>query len=183
MSNTKIRIVVVGLVVILALAQFLFDPISSIRQSLTIASVRSQFSDAQSKWSAAGFEDYSFEIHGRSQNICIVDAQIKVEDNAVTKVLPLNSTFLLAPEQWADPDWGNEVFICDYNHFTIPRMFEMFEKTLQNSPTSILEAEFDPQYGFITRFKDGIFNSNGWFSAKATSVYNEFQVSNFKLEK
>ncbi|MEY2818194.1 MAG: hypothetical protein RL275_1657, partial [Chloroflexota bacterium] len=47
----------------------------------------------------------------------------------------------------------------------------------------ILEAEFDPQYGFITRFKDGIFNSNGWFSAKATSVYNEFQVSNFKLEK
>ena len=183
MSDLKIRIAVAVLVIVLALVQFLFDPISSIQHSLDIANIRNGFDTAQSMWVSASVEDYSFEIHGRSQSICAVDAQVKVEDNAVKEVRHLTSASSLPPEQWADPDWGNEVFLCDYNHFTVPQMFSMLAKTLQNSPFAVLKAEFDPQYGFITRFEDGLFASSGRLSMRTKSVYNEFQISNFKLEQ
>lgn len=164
----------------LAIAQILFDPISSIRHSLDIANAHNRFDTAQSKWVAVSIEDYGFEIRSRSQSICAVNALIEVRSNVVVKAQPLNAAYPLPPEKWADPDWGNEVFLCDYNHFTVPQMFAMLAKTLQNSPFAILEAEFDPRYGFITHFQDGIFSNNGWLNMRARKIYNEFRVINFK---
>ena len=167
----------------MALVEAMFDPIAPVRQSLNIAKVRSQLDIAKANWAAVGVDDYSFDIHGRSQSICEVDAHIQVEDNVVMEVRDLSSASLLPPKQWADPDWGNEVFLCDYNHFTVPQMFDMLGKTLKNSPFAVLEAEFNPQYGFMTRFEDGIFASHGWLNLRDQNVYNKFQISNFKIEQ
>ena len=171
---------IAGLFTALILTQFLYDPLSLVRRSLNAAEIRDQFSDARAKWDAAALTDYSFELHGASQNICAVDAVIEVRNNRVVEVMPSNMSTLLPAGAWADPDWGNEVFLCDYNHFTIPRMFVMVEKTLQNSPSAILEAEFDPLYGFITHFKDGLSARSGWLNPITQSVYNEFQIINFQ---
>lgn len=180
MLHKKYSAACIGGLLVLAVAQILFDPISSIRHSLDIANVRNRFGTAQSKWVAANIEDYSFEIHGRSQGICAVNALIEVRDNVVVRAQPLNAASPLPPEKWADPDWGNEVFLCDYSHFTVSQMFAMLAKTLQNSPFAILEAEFDPRYGFIAHFQNGMFFSDGWLNMRATTIYNEFRVINFE---
>lgn len=180
MSTSKIRLAVIVILILLALVQFLYDPISSVGHSLEISHIRDQFPVARAQWDTAAIQDYRFEIRGRSQSICDVDAMIEVRSNIVTEVVLLQSASPLPPENWADPDWGNEVFLCDYNHFTIPRIFDMVGKTLQNEPSSILEIEFDPQHGFVTGFRDGIFVARGWLSPKIGDVYNEFQIRNFQ---
>ncbi|GAB4399159.1 MAG: hypothetical protein OHK003_22930 [Anaerolineales bacterium] len=176
----KVRIVAIIGIFALLLAQLMYDPISAAKHSLTVERVRVQFSEANEKWNAAVIEDYSFEIQGSSQNICAVDAVIEVRNNIVTEVRPFDSASPLPPEKWADPDWGNEVFLCDYSHFTIPRIFDMIEQIIRNSPSSILSVKFDPQHGFVTSFKDGIFTSNGWLSPKFNGIHNEFQIANFQ---
>ncbi|MBI3170181.1 MAG: hypothetical protein HYZ22_16985 [Chloroflexi bacterium] len=179
-SKTQLAIIAVAIVLLFALVQFLYDPISSVEHLLEVSHIHDQFPVARSQWDAAAIQDYSFEIRGSSQSICAVDALVEVQNNIVTEVTPLQNTFSLPPEKWADPDWGNEVFLCDYNHFTIPRIFDMVEKTLQNAPTSILEIEFDLRYGFVTDFRDGIFLGHGWLDPKIGAVYNEFQIRNFR---
>lgn len=135
---------------------------------------------ARAQWDSAAIQDYSFEIQGSSQSICVVDAMIEVRNNIVTEVMPLGTASPLPSEKWADPDWGNEVFLCDYNHFTIPRIFDMVGKTLQNTPSSILDITFDPHYGFIVDFRDGLFGGHGWLGPQISNVYNEFQIRDFQ---
>jgi len=180
MLKNKMLIAFTGSILVLALLQLLFDPLSPSLHSLKAANTRARFAEAKVQWDAANIKDYAFEIRGSSQNICAVDAVIEVRGNVVTQVQPLNAAPPLPPEKWADPDWGNEIFLCDYNHFTVPQMLVMVGKTLQNSPFAILEAEFDPRYGFITNFKDGVLGNNGWLHPIARTIYNEFQVVNFQ---
>lgn len=180
MTGSKIRLAAIAIVILLALFQSLYDPISSVRHSLEVAGIKGRFFNAQAQWNAAAIQDYSFEIQGSSQSLCVVNAVIEVRNNIVTEVKPLGGSSPLSPEKWADPDWGNEVFLCDYNHFTIPRIFDMVTQTLQNAPFSILEAKFDPQYGFVTDFRDGIFIGKGWLNPKISDVYDEFQIRNFQ---
>jgi hypothetical protein len=180
MSASKKRLAASAIVILLALVQFLYDPISSVGHSLAVSRVRDRFPGARAQWEAAAIYDYSFEIHGASQSICAVGAVIEVRNDRVVEVKPSNMSAPLPVGAWADPDWGNEVFLCDYNHFTIPRIFNMVGKTLQNAPSSILEIKFDSQYGFVADFKDGIFVGHGWLSPKIGDVYNEFQIRNFK---
>ncbi|MBV6393215.1 MAG: hypothetical protein KPEEDBHJ_02452 [Anaerolineales bacterium] len=59
-------------------------------------------------------------------------------------------------------------------------MFAMLETILQDSPLSILNIKFDSQYGFISKFEDGLFANNGWLSFRNMKVYNKFHVTNFQ---
>ena len=179
----KTRIIVGAVFIGLILMQFLYDPLGFLEQKLNVGNIQAQLAKAQTQWDSAMIEDYSFEIYGASQSICKVNAWIEVHDEAVVKVKPLHMNSALPPDAWADPDWGNEIFLCDYNHFTVSQMLAMLGKTLENSPFAILDAEFDPQYGFVTQFEDGIPARHGWLNLQNKSVYNEFQVSNFKIEQ
>ena len=179
----KTRIIVGVVSIGLILMHFLYDPLTFLEHNINIGNIQTQLVKAQAQWDSAMIQNYTFEIHVTSQSICKVNASIEVQDGAVIKVQPLHVNSALPPDAWADPDWGNEVFLCDYNHFTVPQMFAMLGKTLENSPFAILDAEFDPQYGFITQFADGISASRGWLNLQRQSIYNEFQVSNFKIEQ
>ena len=178
----KTRIIVGVIFIALILAHFLYDPLSFLQHTVEVRNIQSRFVKAHLQWDSAIIQHYSFEIRGSSQDICMVNALIEVQDNKVILVQPLGTSSPLSPQKWADPDWGNEVFLCDYNHFTIPKIFAMLEKTLGNSPFAILETEFDSLYGFITQFEDGISTSHGWLNFRDKNVYNEFQISNFKIE-
>lgn len=176
----RILIALGSFLVVLILVQISYDPLSVVQHSVKASSLKNQLAKARVQWDSEKVRHYSFTMRAKSQSICVIDALIEVQDDAVVKVHPLNAVLPLPPEKWADPDWGNEIFLCDYNHFTIPRMFEMLEKTLRNSPLAILATEFDPQYGFITHFEDGIFPNNGWFDRRAKDIYNEFRIINFE---
>lgn len=176
-----IFILLVGLVI-----QVLYDPISSARHSLMVSNVRTELSQARAKWDAAGITDYTFEVQGDARSICQPSAMIEVRSNSVVKVEAKDFASdnspaqLLPPEQWADPDWGEEVFLCSYYHFTMPQIFDLIDETLRNFPSSIMQADFDPEYGFVSDFSYGIYVGYGLLRPKLDNCCYEFHIRNFQ---
>lgn len=182
MTASKTRLIIAsGIVVLLILTQVLYDPISSAKHVLTISSVRSQLPQAQAKWNASEISSYTFEIIGDGRSICQPSTQIEVQDDKVVKVETLDATpQILPPDQWADPDWENEVFLCNYRNFTMSKIFELVELTLQNFPSSILHADFDSEYGFVTSFEYGIYVGHGLARPQISNCCNVFRIQKFQ---
>ena len=184
MKKSKWYLIVVILAVVLI--QILFDPISSIRHSLLVSSVRTELPQARAKWESLGVTDYTFEIQGDARSICQVSVVIDVRNNSVVKVEAKDtlvddaSAQILPPEKWADPDWGEEVFLCSYYHFTMPQIFDLVEVTLRNYPSSIIDAEFDPEYGFVTRFEYGLYIGKGLLRPKVSDCCNRLEIKDFQ---
>ncbi|MBI5822756.1 MAG: hypothetical protein HZB18_01920 [Chloroflexi bacterium] len=188
MAYSKPRIAKITAILLLLgiLIQILYDPISSARHSLEISSVRNQLPQARTKWEGFGISDYTFEIIGDARSICQPSARIEVQNDAVAKVEMMDFTSegttpqLLSPDRWADPDWGNEIFLCNYNQFTMTSIFELIEQTLQNFPSSIIQTDFDPEYGFVTYFRYGIYTGHGWLRPQVSDCCNVFRIQNFQ---
>ena len=174
-------ILLVGVII-----QVLFDPISSVRHLLLVSQVRTELPQMRAKWESLGIDDYTFEIQGIAPLICQPFAIVEVRDGAVVKVE--TKDFLLAdspaqnlpPEKWADPDWGEENFLCSYYHFTMPQIFDLVEVTLQNYPSSIMQAEFDLGYGFVSDFNYGLYVGRGLLRPKVSECCNNFSIRNFQ---
>jgi hypothetical protein len=176
MTSSKIRLITAsGIAILIILTQVLYDPISSAKHVLTISSVRSQLPQAQAKWEKLEITNYTFEIIGDARSICQPSARIEVKN----ELLNSNSQ-ILPPDQWADPDWGHEVFLCNYNHFTMPQIFKLVEQTLQNFPSSILQADFDSEYGYVTSFEYGIYVGYGLARPQINHCCNVFRIQNFQ---
>ena len=182
MTASKTRLITMsGIVLLLILTQVLYDPISSIKHTLIVSSIRKQLPQAQAAWESTGITDYTFEIIGDGRSICKPSARIEVQNNLVVKVEILEPTQqLLPPEQWADPDWENEVFLCNYNNFTMTKIFGLLEQTLHDYPSSILRADFDPEYGFVNSFEYGIYVGYGLARPQIGNCCNIFKIQNFQ---
>ena len=175
---------VIFVLIVGVLFQVGYDPISSARHHLRIASVRAELPQARAKWDGAGITDYMFEIQGNARSICQPSAVIEVRDNAVVKVETKgddDDARILPPESWSDPDWGEEVFLCSYFHFTMPQFFDLVEQTLQSYPASIMQAEFDDEHGFVSDFSFGIYVGYGLLRPWISNCCNEFQIRNFQV--
>jgi hypothetical protein len=189
-SKTFIIIIIIIIVVVMLVGlviQVLYDPISSVRHSVMVSNVRAELPQARAKWDAAGITDYTFEIQGIAPLICQPAAMIEVSNNSVVKVEAKNPLLndspaqILPPEKWADPDWGEEVFLCSYYHFTMQKIFDLVEVTLQNYPASIMQAEFDPEYGFVTKFEYGLYVGNGLLRPKVSECCRRLEIKNFQV--
>ena len=182
MTSSKIRFITAsGIVILLILVQVLYDPISSVKHTLAVSSIRDHLSQARVTWESAGITNYTFEIIGDARSICQPSARIEVENDIVVNVELLNTNSqVLPPDQWADPDWGHEVFLCNYNHFTMPQIFELVEQTLQNFPSSILQADFDSEYGYVTSFEYGIYVGYGLARPQISHCCNVFRIQKFQ---
>ena len=177
---------VVGIIALLIGVQILYDPISSTKHALKVSRVRMELPNTRAKWNALGITDYSFEIIGDARSICKPSAIVEVRSGEVVKVetkdFASNSPVqLLPPDKWADPDWGEEVFLCSYFHFTMPQFFDLVDETLRNYPSSIMQVEFDPQFGFVSHFKFGIYVGYGLARPRLSNCCNEFEIRNFEV--
>jgi len=189
MKSSKFRVIgIISIIILLfgILIQILYDPISSARHALLVSSVRTELPDARAKWDATGITDYTFEIVGDGRSICQPSAIVEVRGGEVVKVetkdFASNSPAQLLPlDKWADPDWGEEVFLCSYFHFTMPQFFDLVDETLQNYPSSIMQAEFNPQYGFVSHFNFGIYVGYGLARPKLSNCCNVFEIRNFQM--
>jgi len=184
MTTSKTRLIIAsGIVILLILFQVLYDPISSLKHTLVVSSIRSQLPQSQAKWNEFKISDYTFEIIGNGRSICQPSARIEVQDDKVIKVEMLGSpSTILPPEQWSDPDWENEVFLCNYRNFTMTKIFELVELTLQNFPASILQADFDAKYGYVTTFEYGIYVGHGLARPQLSNCCNVFKIQNFQVK-
>ena len=182
MKSSKLRRVgLVGSIVLCIgiLLQVLYDPISSVRHSLKVASVRAELPQAREKWNSLHITDYKFQIQGDGRSICMPYANIEVHGDKVVKVETINPIGILSPDYWADPAWGDEVFLCSYLHYTMPQIFDLVAITLRNFPSSITQAEFDLQYGFVSRFRFGIYVGDGLLRPRIDNCCNEFKITEF----
>jgi hypothetical protein len=185
------RIIRVTIIILLVgiLVQVLYDPISSARHSLRIISVRNQFPRERAKWESFGITDYRFEIQGNGRSICKPSAIVEVRNELVVRVETQDfsssdsTTQFLSPDQWADPGWGDEVFLCNYNHFTMARIFDLLDSTLQDFPSAIMQAKFDPKYGFLSDFSFGIYIGYGLLRPQISDCCNMFSIRNFQRLK
>lgn len=180
--SKKYAILVAGFLFVMVLAQVLYDPISSIQHSLLLHKVRREYPQARGKWDALKITDYTFEIHGNTPSICQPSAIIKVEHDTVVEVKTIHNNLAstLSPDRWADSGWGDEVFLCNYAHFTMPRIFDLLERSLQNQPFTVIRAEFDPQYGFITNLRYGLYVDEGLLLPQIGDCCSDLWVEKFQ---
>jgi hypothetical protein len=170
-----------GVILLIAIiVQVLYDPVASVKHTLKVASVRAELPQKRAQWDASAIKNYTFEIQGDGRSICKPYADIEVREGIVAKVETKDPVGILSPEYWADPSWGEEVFLCSYSHYTMPQIFDLVAITLRNFPSSIMQAEFDPQYGFVSRFKFGIYVGYGLARPRLNDCYNEFQITKFQ---
>lgn len=168
------------------LIQVLYDPYSSAKHSLEVSNVLKEFPQARAKWETLGITNYTFEIQGNTPDICQPSAIIEVKNNEVVKVetkdfASANSPAqILSPYQWADPDWGDEVFLCNYYHFNMTRIFDLLEEFTRSDPSTILQVNFDPNYGFITDFKYGLYLGHGLLNPHISNCCSNFSIKNFQ---
>jgi len=188
MKYPKLRLPFYARILFLAVLtiQILFDPVSSARHFLMISSVRSKLPQAHATWDSLGIADYTFEIQGSSPPICQPSAVVEVRDGVVVKVELKNSLSgdlqgqLLPPEKWADPDWKDEDFLCSYYHFTMPQIFDFLENTIEKHPSTVMDANFDSLYGFVSRFEYGIYVGYGLLRPRISECCNYFVIKNFQ---
>ena len=173
---------IAGIVLVFGIViQILYDPISSAKHSLNIINVRNQFPQARAKWEALGITNYTFEIQGNDRSICQPDAMIEVKNEIVVRVETKDSPGqILSPDQWADEGWGDEVFLCNYGHFTMTQIFDLLDRVLQDYPSSIMQADFDPKYGFLTDFNYGIYVGYGLLKPQINDCCNVLTIKNFQ---
>jgi hypothetical protein len=168
------------------LIQVLYDPISSAKHSLEVSGVRTELPQARAKWEAFGITDYRFDIQGNARSICQPSAIIEVKNDVIVKVETRDFSSknsraqLLPPEKWADPGWGDEVFLCNYARFTMTQIFDLLDNTLQNYPSSVMRAEFDPEYGFLADFSYGIHVGYGLLKPQVGDCCNILSIKNFQ---
>ncbi|MEW6401623.1 MAG: DUF6174 domain-containing protein [Chloroflexota bacterium] len=173
----------VGILLLIGiLIQVLFDPISSAKHAWELSRVRAEYPQSRAKWDAHRITNYRLEVNAFEPFVCQPHAVIEVRDENVVKVEVVSGAGLqlLPPYEWADPDWGNEVFLCDYANFTMTQIFDLVDRALHNDPSIILQADFDPEYGFITSYRYGLFVGKGLLSPRVSECCGGFSISSFE---
>jgi hypothetical protein len=182
MNFSKIRIpMLMGVILLIAIIiQVLYDPVASVKHMLMVSNVRAELPQARAQWDALEITNYTFEIQGDGRSICKPYATIEVREGVVVKVETKDPVGILSPEYWADPSWGEEVFLCSYFHYTMPQIYDLVAQTLRNFPSSIMDADFDPRYGFVARFRFGIYVGYGMLRPEIGQCCNDFRITNFQ---
>jgi len=166
--------------IILLVIQVLFDPLSPILSFSQ--SVKSKFllPLARQKWESQGVIHYSFDVYANTQ-ICFLGANIEVDDGFVVHAGPIKQ-----PDSWdmiqgvrQNPGWPPDMwFLCDYQKYTVPNLFDYLEKKGLITGTSI---SFDNKYGFISRFRLDWSSGYGLLGPKISSCCYGFRIWNFQV--
>jgi hypothetical protein len=63
----------------------------------------------------------------------------------------------------------------------MPQVFDFLGELLEMSPASILQADFDPSYGFVSYFEFGSFVPKGLLSPRIGDCCSWFSIENFQV--
>jgi len=183
--HAKKRIAKVVLIVILAgfVFQILFDPLSSFIHLGESLQARVFISHARQKWESHEITHYRFDIRGYAPLVCLFGGNIEVQDGKVVHKGPRSDT---GTEQNPFLDAGfsnleNLPPICNYKNYTVPLLFDELERWLHDSPSSITQISFDPEYGFISSFGFGDCGGRGLLNSIISDCAGGFTIENFQV--
>jgi len=176
--HAKKNFVIAALVFILAgfVIQILFDPLSSLLGLGENLQARIGLPAARKKWESQKVTHYKFDIQGYVPLVCMFGGNIEVKDGAVVHTGP-RSDVRLTPGLTGigDPP------ICNYKIYTVPLLFDELERWLRESPFSVSEISFDPEYGFISKFGFGNCGGRGLLNPIVSDCAGGFTIENFQV--
>jgi len=178
----KKRIIKWAVIVVISMlaVQILFDPLSSLLAVGERMQARLYLPAAREKWEAQDIRHYRFDIQGYFPLVCMFGGGIAVKDGVV---IPGPRSDAGDPGTFLSPGLSSleEPALCDYRNYTVPLLFDEIERWLQDSPTSITQIDFDPQYGFIASFKFGNPGGQGLLSPIIFDCCGGFTIENFQV--
>ena len=130
---------------------------------------------ARKKWESQKVTHYKFDIQGYVPLVCMFGGNIEVKDGTVVHTGP-RSDGRLTPGLVATEDPP----ICNYKIYTVPLLFDELERWLHESPFSISDISFDPEYGFISRFGFGNCGGRGLLNPIVSDCAGDFTIENFQ---
>ena len=167
-------------ILLIVLFQVLFDPLSSVQHLGERLQARFYLSTAREKWEAQGIRHYRFDFKGYVPLVCVFGGGVEVNDGVV----------ILGPRSDADDPQVllslgfsglNEPSLCNDQNYSMPLLFDEIERWLQDSPGSIMQISFDPQYAFISSFKFGNPGGRGWLSPIISDCCGGITIENFQV--
>jgi hypothetical protein len=165
--------------------QFLFDPLTSMRNFGQSLEAQIGIPIARARWEAQRITHYSFDVRAFNQ-VCLLAARVEVRNDKVVRVnlrdyfeeTEAVSKIPLPRAEWANPYYA-DLFACNYANFTIPQIFDM----VGEASRSVSRISFDAQYGFVSEVHFGSFGGNGLLSPKMGGCCPFFTIKNFKILK
>jgi len=176
--RAKKKFVKAALVFILAgfVIQILFDPLSSFVDLGENLQARIGLPAARKKWESQKVTYYKFDIQGYVPFVCMFGGNIEVRDGIVIHTGPRsddrltpNLTILKEPP------------LCNYQIYTMPQLFDELERWLRETPFSVSEVSFDPEYGFVSGFGFGNCGGRGLLNPIVSDCAGGFTIENFQV--
>ena len=141
---------------VLCLAELLFDPYNAVRIAFENKGIRAELSEAVERWEAAGIEDYSLTLTESIPLRGLELIKVLVRDGEISEVMrawypqydvPIDEWFLapVAPGLW-----------YLYSDLTVPGLFGMVAEQLAGG--NWLDVTFDQESGYVTSLS---YNCNG----------------------
>jgi len=109
---------------------------------------------------------------------------IEVDDGVVVHAGPVTN-----PDPWdmiqgirQNPGFPPDMwFLCDYQNYTVPNLFDYLEKPVQNTRLAGTSISFDNKYGFISNCQFGGRVGYGLLRPKISSCCSGFRIWNFQV--
>jgi len=181
--RTKAVLAATGaLIAALVILVVLFDPLSWLRNAGAAASIRAELSAARERWRSQEITDYRIDVEGFVPLACVVNVTLSVREGELVGVegrgMPGHDTEgeSVEPEDWDAP-------YCSYREMLVPEMYVRIERELDGIEWSrdTLEAEFDPQYGYVTEYRYDCCYRRGLLNPACADCDIWFSFSNFEL--
>ena len=167
-------------ILLVIIFQVLLDPLSSILYLGERLQARIYLPIARNRWESHRISHYRFDIQGYIPLVCMFGEGIEVKDGMV---IPGQRSDADDPDALLAPgfSWIEDPPLCNVQTYTMPLLFDAIERWLKDSPLSITQISFDPQYGFISSFKFG--NPGGWglLNPVVSDCCGGFKIENFHV--
>lgn len=162
--NFKTLTIILGMGLLI---QILFDPLSDLAYWGRKIQTRVALPAAREKWEAHHIDHYKIDITMMEHNgLCIWQANLEIKDGLVIAKgrrsdWPADLSTLDVPVFPVFEPKPDSSFLCNYHNFTIPRLFDQLEESLQKNPFAAITITYDKEYGYISHVLFGRLNPHG----------------------
>ena len=168
-------------VLIAIIFQLVFDPLSSVQSLGEYFQARIFLPAAREKWKSQNITHYRFDIQGYFPLLCMFGGMIEVKDGVV--IPGLINDIDMDPIMGLSPGFSGleNPPLCNDQNYTMPLLFDEIEFWMKDSPLSITQISFDPQYGFISSFKFGNPGGRGLLNPMVSDCCGGFTIEKFQV--
>lgn len=178
----KIVAGVLGALLLMAVLEILFAPISIAGNFAQKSKLQRQLVKAQQLWDSNGSESYKIKVRGAEPMLCLYAAVITVQRGQIVTVesreaLVETSEYQVVPkEKWNNP------FGCDYTQFTISQVFAAVHGALENTDplTQRPEITFDTENGYVTHYQINYYREGLLTAVQISDCCSWYEFSDYE---